>query len=114
MPVKSISSQSRRGRVVLPVEVEIDRLCGVLQAAGLLSNNDDDKGAIDRRRANAATMAPLSSSLLLSRPAACRRRTVDRSPPRPGAPPCRGATGLIFCTGIAPKCGLIWLAISWR
>ena len=32
--------------MVLPVEVEIDRLCGVLQAAGLLSNNDDDKGAV--------------------------------------------------------------------
>jgi hypothetical protein len=32
--------------VVLPIEVEIDRLCAVLQAAGLLGNNDDDKRAV--------------------------------------------------------------------
>ena len=31
---------------MLPVEVEIDRLCAVLQAAGLLGNNDDDKQAV--------------------------------------------------------------------
>ena len=44
--VRRCRQRARRGKVVLPIEVEIDRLCAVLQAAGLLGNNDDDKQAV--------------------------------------------------------------------
>jgi hypothetical protein len=44
--VRRCRARARGGKVVLPIEVEIDRLCAVLQAAGLLGNNDDDRQAV--------------------------------------------------------------------
>ena len=44
--VRRCRPRARGGKVVLPVEVEMDRLCAVLQAAGLLGNNDDDRQAV--------------------------------------------------------------------
>ena len=44
--VRRCRQRAAAGRVVLPVEVEIDRLCAVLQAAGLLGNNDENRQAV--------------------------------------------------------------------
>ena len=44
--VRRCRERARSGTAVLPTKVQIDRLCAVLQAAGLLGNNDDDRQAV--------------------------------------------------------------------